>query len=579
MSKNVRRFIKILLNKNKSIVILSFFIMIVISILDLFIPQITRMILDDAIKIGNSNLLFKLIVIYGVIILLSSIFNIGLDYIQSTIKKKTSINLKIKLLKHISKLSGDYYTDIKTGNILNIMESDMFSIENFGIDILLLLIIDIFTAFVALIFLIKTQIDLLLVVLLLQLLLSISQFKFSKIISEETKLIRKSSGDIANLVQEYVSNIMNIVISKSTLKFFKQYINKEKKIIKRCIKLDMNISKNSALSNILSGLIILSTYGYGGIKIIKGQLTLGELIAFQQYIGMLIGPCTRIIKSNTRIQQSIVSINRIFSILDEPIVIQQNNLGKRLEEKDFSNIEFESVSFSYDNKTKVLDDINMKFEKGKTTALVGTSGSGKSTIIKLIFRLWDIDKGKITIDSIPLKDYNLKDLRKNISIITQELLLFDDSILNNITLGKSNINIEYVKYICKKVGIYNFINQLPDGFETKVGEQGVKLSGGQKQRISIARSLISNSKIVVFDEATSALDNVSQSEILENLNEFLINKTTIIIAHRLSTIINADKIYVLDHGKVIGEGSHEELIIKNDFYCNLLNTQAELANS
>ena len=569
--RNIKRFIRILLKKNKCIAVAAFFIMIAISILNLFIPQITRMILDNAIKFGKIDLLLKLIIIYGMIILFSAIFNVGLDYIHSTIKKKVSINLKIKLLKHISKLSGDYYTNIKTGNILSIIESDMFAIENFGIDMLFSLIVDVFTAAIALCFLVRMQLDLLVVVISLQLLLAASQFKFTKIIANETGDVRYNAGNISNLVQEYVSNIMNIVISKSTLKFFKQYIKEEKNLVRKCIKLDMTISKNIAISEVLSGLIILCTYGYGGLKIIKGQMTIGQLIAFQQYTGMLIGPCTRIIKSNTRIQQSAVSINRIFSILDEPIKILQNNLGKRCLGDDCGNIEFENVSFSYDNKNMVIDKIDMKFKKGQTTALVGTSGSGKSTIINLIFRLWDVYDGKITIDNTPLTDYNLKDIRKNISIITQDLLLFDDSILNNITLG--NINRLSVEYICKKVGVYNFIEQLPDGFETIVGEQGVKLSGGQKQRISIARALISNSKIIVFDEATSALDNVSQNEILQNINEFLENKTTIVIAHRLSTIRSADKIYVLDRGKVVEEGRHEELIDKNDFYSSFLNTQ------
>ncbi|MFR4164056.1 MAG: ABC transporter ATP-binding protein [Paraclostridium sordellii] len=303
-------------------------------------------------------------------------------------------------------------------------------------------------------------------------------------------------------------------------------------------------------------------------------MSIGDLIAFQQYTGMLIGPCISIIRSNTRIQQSLVSINRIFSILDEPITIQNDNKGKKFKESFDGDILFDEVDFSY-NEDKTLDNINIKFEKGKTTALVGSSGCGKSTIVNLLFRLWDIDKGKIMVDNIDIKDYNLKSLRKNISIVTQDLLLFDDSILNNLTLGNKNISKEYVKDICNRVDIYNFINELPNDFDTIIGEKGVKLSGGQKQRVAIARALISKSSIVIFDEATSALDNISQKTILENINDLLENKTVIVIAHRLSTIKNADKIYVIDKGKVIESGSHEELILNESTYYSLVNEQKQ----
>ncbi|RDC49551.1 ABC transporter ATP-binding protein, partial [Acinetobacter sp. RIT592] len=420
--------------------------------------------------------------------------------------------------------------------------------------------------------LIRMEFDLLLIVITLQIILTVSQSKFTKVISSKTREIRQDDGNISNIVQEYVSNIMNVVISKSSFKFFKRYIKQEKRLVSKCIKLDMVISSNISISRILSSLMTISIYGYGGLKIINGKMSIGELIAFQQYTGMLIGPCINIIRSNTRIQQSLVSINRIFGILDEPIVINQDNKGIRIKDDFEGDIIFDEVDFSY-NEDKTLNNMNIRFEKGKMTAIVGSSGCGKSTIVNLLFRLWDIDNGKIIIDDIDIKDYNLKYLRQRISIVTQDLLLFDDSILNNLTLGNKNISKEYVEEICEKVGIYEFINNLPNGFETIVGEKGVKLSGGQKQRIAIARALIAKSSIIIFDEATSALDNVSQKIILENIRELLKNKTVIVIAHRLSTIMDADKIYVLNKGQVVESGSHEELLIKKGVYYNLSNEQ------
>lgn len=573
-SQNIKRFLKIVFEKNKLISSVAFLIMIITSILELLIPQITKSILDDAISNSKTNLLMRLVLLYAFISILSVLLSVLLEYIYSKMKARVSIKLKIKLLKHLSKLSGEYYTNIKTGNILSIIESDIFIVENFGAEILFSLIVDAITACIALFFLVRMEFDLLLIVIVLQIVLTLSQSKFTKIIASKTGEVRQDNGNISNIVQEYVSNIMNVVISKSSFNFFKRYIKQEKSLITKCIKLDMIISSNISISRILSSLITICIYGYGGLKIINGKMSIGELIAFQQYTGMLIGPCISIIRSNTKIQQSLVSINRIFSILDEPITIKNDNKGKKLKESFDGDIVFDEVAFSYD-EDKTLDNINIKFEKGKMTALVGSSGCGKSTIVNLLFRLWDIDEGKIMIDEIDIKDYNLKSLRQNISIVTQDLLLFDDSILNNLTLGNKNISKQFVEDICSRVDIYNFINELPNGFDTIIGEKGVKLSGGQKQRVAIARALISNSSIIIFDEATSALDNISQKNITENISELLENKTVIVIAHRLSTIKNADKIYVIDKGEVVESGSHEGLLLNEGTYYSLVNEQKE----
>lgn len=571
--RNIKRFFKIAFEKNKLTASIGFLIMTIMSVLSLCIPQVTRRILDDAISNGKTSLLIKLVLLYATISILSALLSVVLEYIYSKMKKSVAIKLKVRLLKHISKLSGEYYTNIKTGNILSIVESDIFIVENFGAEILFSLIVDAITACIALFFLVRMEFDLLLIVIVLQIAITVSQSKFTKIISSKTREIRNEDGNISNIVQEYVSNIMNVVISKSSFKFFKKYIRQEKKLLTKCVKLDMIISSNMSISRILSSLITISIYGYGGLKIINGKMSIGELIAFQQYTGMLIGPCISIIRSNTKIQQSLVSINRIFDVLDEPIIINQDNKGSRIKDDFKGDIIFDEVVFSY-NEDKTLDNMSIEFEKGKMTALVGSSGCGKSTIVNLLFRLWDIDNGKITIDNIDIKDYNLKSLRQHISIVTQDLLLFDDSILNNLVLANKNISKQYVKEICEKVGIYEFINNLPNGFETIVGEKGIKLSGGQKQRIAIARALIAKSSIIIFDEATSALDNISQKVILENIRELLKNKTVIVIAHRLSTIMDADKIYVLNKGKVVESGSHEELLINKGVYYNLSNKQS-----
>lgn len=570
---NLIRFLEIALKKNKKNAISAFFLMIITSILSLFIPQVTKTIMDDAIKYGNVEKLLKLISLYILITITSSIFSFILEYIYSKMKKNVSMTFKMKMIRHLSKLSGSYYTNIKTGNILNILDNDIYVVESLGAELLFSLIVDFFTAFISLVFLINMQYDLLIIIIILQAIILYSQSKFTKLIAAKNEEIITTAGEAANIKQEYVSNLMNVIISKAKLNIFKQYLNKERNMIKASIRMDMIFSMSRATGSIFSSFLTVAIYGYGGYKIIRGTMTFGELIAFQQYTGMLISPCMNIIRSNISIQQAKVSVDRIFSILDEPININNNDSGVGCVENFKGELLFDKVNFSYDDETSILDDLSLKFDNGKITALVGASGCGKSTISKLIFRLWDVNDGEIMIDGIPIKNYNLNEIRKNISIITQDTLLFDDTILNNLTLGKKCVDKEDITKVCKSVGIYDFITNLPQGVDTVVGERGVKLSGGQKQRISIARSLLCNSKIIIFDEATSALDNISQSMILENINEFLINKTVIVIAHRLSTVRNADKIYVIDEGHVIEEGSHEELILNESSYYNLLNEE------
>ncbi|OPJ64163.1 ABC transporter ATP-binding protein [Clostridium oryzae] len=567
--KNIKRFFLMIFKQNRKLSIVAFVIMLIVSALDLTTPQIMQRILDDAIKLGKIKLLLALAILYALINIVSAAFEVGSGYIYSKIKNGVTVKLKVKLLKHLGKLSGDYYTNIKSGNMLQVMENDIYIVESMGIELVISLVSDAFMAVIALFFLIRMQWDLLLLLMTLEIALGFTQSKFTKILSRKTNELRDDSGVISNLVQEYISNIMLVVMSKSIPKFFRNYIKKEKDILKKYIHFDMIISGNSANVKVVSALITVFTYGYGGYKIIKGHMTFGELIAFEQYVSMFMGPSMRIIRSNTTIQQSAVSINRIFAVIDEPVIIEQDNDGEVFNKDSNGYIEFKHVDFSYGDGSDVINDVNMKFEKGKVSAIVGSTGCGKSTIIKLLFRLWEVNNGCIYIDRVSLKKYNLRNLRKNIAIITQDLLLFDDTIINNITLENKYVSRAEVEYICKKVQIYDFIASLPNGFDTVIGEDGVKLSGGQKQKISIARALLGDSRVIVFDEATSALDNVSQQNIMGNISEFLKNRTTIVIAHRLSTIRNADIIYVMDGGRIVEQGTHDELICKNGHYYNL----------
>ncbi|MCU5874256.1 ABC transporter ATP-binding protein [Clostridioides difficile] len=597
-NKSLKRFAFLTFKKNKGKLLLSFIMVIIVAVVDLVQPQVTRMIVDEGIGTKDANLLLKLMFIYGAAGVSSAILYLLLSYLYSAIKKNVTVDIKIKLLNHLSKLSGKYYSNIKTGNIISIIESDIFIIENFGAELAFSILVNIFTASMALFFLVRMQVDLFLIVLILQIILSIFQNKFTKLISKNTREIREDSGSLSNKIQEYVSNIKNVVVSKSRMKFFSSYLSEEKNLIRKYLKLDLIMNGNIAIAKSISILVTVSIYGVGGYKIISGNMTIGELLAFQQYTNMFIGPCISIVRANTRIQQAKASLDRVYSVIDEEIDIKVNNRGLRIEDKECNIIEFKNIYFSYkeigkkklqnleqdeqidctyediETDSYILSNINITFRKGETTALIGESGSGKSTIVNLLYRLWDIQKGEITIDGINIKNINLKSLRKSINIVTQDMLMFDDTIRNNISINKS-LSDEELKNICSVVGMNDFISRLENGFDTIIGEKGVKISGGQKQRIALARSLVNDSKILILDEATSALDNISQSEILRNIRAYVKGKIVIIIAHRLSTIKDADNIYVLEKGKVVESGKDKELFIRNGIYRKLvtLNTQ------
>ncbi|MBH8032052.1 ABC transporter ATP-binding protein, partial [Clostridioides difficile] len=557
-------------HRNRVNLIFSFIFVCIISIIDLFLPQITRLIIDEGINNENITLLIKLIILYGLIKVLSSLFNLILSYLYSLMKNKVTISLKIKLLNHVSKLSGRYYSNMKTGNTLSIIENDIFVLKNFGAELIFSILENLITAIVAIFFLMKIRYDLFLVVLILQVSLALIQTKITKIISKDTKEVREESGIISNITQEYISNIMSIVITKSKLKFFISYLRKERNLARKFLRLDMIMAGNISASQILNGFVTMSVYGFGGYNIINKKMTIGELIAFQQYTSFLIGPCISIIRSINRIQQSKVSIDRVYSIIDEEIEIKVNNMGHIINLKNCNSIKLSNVYFKYYNDSDyVLDNISMEFRKGEITALVGGSGCGKSTIINLIYRLWDVTDGNIFIDNINIKDINLKSLRDNITIVTQDLLIFDDTIKNNIIIN-NNVSDDILNEICKIVGLNDYINTLDNGLDTIVGEKGTKISGGQKQRIALARALISNNNILILDEATSSLDNISQNAILNNISKYIKDKIVIIIAHRLSTIKSANNIYVLEKGTVIESGNNKELFEANGMYKKLV---------
>jgi subfamily B ATP-binding cassette protein MsbA len=309
---------------------------------------------------------------------------------------------------------------------------------------------------------------------------------------------------------------------------------------------------------------------YGGNGILTGKLPL-EGSLFLTYLGVfynIIAPAKSLSTSFSNMQKGSAAIMRIEEVLNATNTVDDNPGGKKL--AHFSHgIEFRNVSFKYDDKT-ILQDINLTVEKGKTIALVGASGAGKSTLADLIPRFHDVSGGEILVDGINIKDYSLKSLREQISIVTQEPILFNDTIANNIALGEQNATQQNIEHAAKVANAYNFIQQKDEKFNTNIGDRGTKLSGGERQRLTIARAILKNPPILILDEATSSLDTESEKLVQEAINKMMESRTSIVIAHRLSTIRHADEIIVLQNGEIAERGTHDSLMLTEGIYYRLV---------
>lgn len=572
MSKNnLNRFISFVYKNNRKKFLLSILLVFIVTITDLVLPLFTKNIIDNGIIGKNIEGLFLFLSMFIIFSTVSILVDICLKYLYSFMRNNVGIKLRLRILNHISFLSGSYYTDKKTGDLLSIIQSDVDVVENLDAELIFSIVKNTMIAFMAIIFMIRMDKELFMMVLIFQIIIILVQKYFSSKIYDIMDSIRKHYGESMNIAQEYVLNIMNIIISKYKRKFISKYIKIYRNIIDKSIKTDLLISSNISIAMIVNLIVTAIIYGYGGYKIINNTFTIGSLIAFQTYCGMLTGPCMSIINANNYIQKAKVSIDRIYSVLDEKPEIVVDNSAKKFKKNEIRRVEFKNVFFSYfknNSNTElnyVLNNISIVLEKGKKYALVGGSGCGKSTLINLIYRFWDVNSGTISVNDYVIDKINLMSLRKNISIITQDIVIFDGTIKDNIAISRF-INESELINLCEDIGLGELINYLENGIHTQLGERGIKISGGQKQRISIARAILNDSDVIIFDEATSALDNITQNNIFSRLSKYLDNKIVIMIAHRLSTIKDADEIYVMNEGKIVEYGSHNELININGLY-------------
>ncbi|OUX37505.1 MAG: hypothetical protein CBE33_03140 [Candidatus Pelagibacter sp. TMED273] len=516
----------------------------------------------------------RLCIMLGVIFLSKNILfyisNLIMAYVQNNVITK----IRIKLFQHISTLSLSFFNNNKTAELSSILIRDIAGMRVAFSQSLQKIIIEPISviSFLFLLFIINFKFTILVIIIIP--LSGFFSYKVGQSIRRKSKRSSVQSAGILNIIKETLSNI-------KIVKIFNLENEENEKFVKENNKYFNLIFKQSRLSNLLTpinetiGLIVgVLLIWFGGISVLQqGAMSSEDFIKFILLLFAMLQPIRKLANVNVLFQNGIAAAERVFSVFDNNDKIPESKNAFKI--NSFKNsINFKDVNFKYEGQDSlILDNINLEIFKGQTVAIVGKSGAGKTTLTDLLPRFYDPISGNIFIDKINLKDLNLKNLRDLYGIVTQNVILFNDTIKNNIIHGNKNASENDVNKAVKSANIQDLVEKLDNGLNTYIGENGVKLSGGEKQRLSIARALIKNPDILILDEATASLDSESEKMVHSAIDNIIKNRTVIIIAHRLSTIINADKILVMNDGKIVESGSHNELLKNNGYYKKLYDIQ------
>ncbi|AET66410.1 ABC-type multidrug transport system, ATPase and permease component [Desulfosporosinus orientis DSM 765] len=549
-------------------------IIITNAILGLVPPILIKHIIDSALPEKDLTQLGMLIIFSIGVTVILGLLQVAQAYLNVWIAKHIILNMKNQMYAHLQKMSINFYTAAKPGEIITRITSDIDGIQ----DIFNTTVVSALTSMVVLIstavVLIGMNWKLAVVGMIILPTFIIPTRKVGKVRWKIAKESQEKISDLNQMVQESFS-ISGALLSKIFTKE-KAELESFKKINHEVINLQIKESvvgrwfRMTITTFIAVGPMLI--YFYGGYLFIKGELSIGSIVAFVALLGRLYAPVSQLSNIHIDITRSLALFQRIFDYLDKRAEIENKPGAIELEEVQ-GKVEFNKVHFSYTKSVKVLDDISFSVEPGMMIALVGSSGVGKTTITNLIPRLYEVNQGKITIDDLDIRDVTLESLRNNIGVVMQEPYLFNATIEENLRYGKNDATEQEMIAACKAAYIHDFIMNLPDKYQTVVGNRGIKLSGGEKQRVSIARVILKDPRIIILDEATSSLDSVSEKFIQKALVPLLKDRTSFVIAHRLSTVLAADQIFVIENGTIAESGRHEELIRKNGLYRKIYDTQ------
>ncbi|AOZ87918.1 multidrug ABC transporter ATP-binding protein [Bacillus xiamenensis] len=545
----------------------------------LTLPLLLKYVIDDVIQ-GSGSAEEKtstLFIIMGIMLVLFLVMRPPVEYYRQYYAQwtgsKVLFDIREKLFSHIQKLSLRYYANTRTGEIISRVINDVEQTKEFVITGLMNIWLDLMTVLIVIAIMCTLDLKLTIVSVIIFPLYALAVKYFYGRLRKLTKERSQALAEVQGHLHERVQGMP--VIRSFAIEEYEQenFHDENQNFLNKAINHTNWNAKTFAVVNTITDIAPLLIIAFAGYTVINGSLSIGTMIAFVGYIDRMYNPIRRLINSSTTLTQSVASMDRIFEFIDEPYEVTDRPNAKEANHLK-GEVEFKNVSFRYEHtQEEILHNISLKVEKGQTVALVGMSGGGKSTLVSLIPRFYDVTSGSLEIDGIDIKEYKARSLRNQVGMVLQDTFLFSDTIKENIAVGDPEASFENIVSAAKAANAHEFIMSLPEGYDTKVGERGVKLSGGQKQRISIARVFLKNPPLLILDEATSALDLESEHYIQEAMQKLAKDRTTFIVAHRLSTITHADQIVVMEKGEIVEKGTHEELMNRDSHYRHLFTIQ------
>lgn len=565
--------------KEKKLYILAFIGSLFRFLIPLSVPLVIKYLFDELLQnesFSRTEKIEHLLLIAALMLVVFFLIRAPMEYVRQYFMHKANNNI-IKALRKdafnkVHSLDAKYLAENKSGEIGTRFFDDIEKIRGF----MTAVFSNVWIEMVVLIFVIGVMLTLNLKLTLLAVLLVSIQFLLAHILAQKLKKTTRQMMSYRSVLNGFVfEKIQGAFLTKlfGSEKRDKEELDRhlntyERLTDKQAAINAISLSSVNVISDITPFIVVLA----GSLFVIDDRLTLGSLIAFFAYVDRMRSPVAALVQAFPAITEGSVALQRVFEFLATPATIKETN--QPIELKKFSDsITFNHVSFSYNDHDEVIKDLSFKIQKGKTYAFVGESGGGKSTILQLLTRMYDVNRGEVLIDSANIKDYSLSSLRNQIGIVTQDNFLYSSSVKDNIRMAKLDATDEEIIVAAKKAFAHEFICALPEGYDTEVGERGIKLSGGQKQRIALARVFLKDSALILLDEATSALDNESEQLVQQSIQQIGRDKTIIMIAHRLSTVLKADTIFVVKNGAVIESGDHLSLMEANGYYKELYSKQ------
>ena len=539
---------------------------------NLYVPWIIKDMIDQVLADKNMELLNLIAIGIVVVFFLRGIFYFGQSYLVAYIGQRVIIDVREVMFRKFQRMPMAYFDKHQTGETMSYITNDVEAIQAALVDNLIEMFTEssILIGSIGMMFYLDWKLSMLTLITIP--LVGVSMRVFGKKIKANGTVIQERLAQITSLLQESISSIRVV----------KSFVREDYEIKRFCNQNELNFQammKNVQLNALLTptveflaALAVTVLVWYGGYEVVNGVLTAGELVAFLTYAVNLANPVKRLSRIYGRMQKALAAVDRIFYVLDLQEAVNDKPNAKVLPSLT-GRVSFKGVSFSYDGTHNALENVTFEVEPGQMIAFVGPSGAGKSTIANLIPRFYDVTDGAIAVDGFDIRDVTLNSLRSQIGIVPQETLLFSTSIIENIRYGRLDATDDEVIEAAKAANAHEFITQMPEGYQTVIGERGLALSGGQRQRIAIARAILKDPQVLILDEATSALDTESEKIVQAALDKLMMGRTSFVIAHRLSTIFGADCIFVIEHGHVVERGTHEELLKLDGLYSHLYKIQ------